>query len=295
MNRFFRKPTYDNLRQPLEALTNHANKHKVTRIKMPKAGCRLDRLEWYKAERLIRKICAQSNLTITIYNQSKVEISQNQTETPVHSALGQAERKDEALSKLIQRIEKGKLSTSQELQRLPRLAWQLNNQLKSLQLLEEIFCRKFETGDNEVVVQQIVPPSMMHGILSACRSSSTAGHLGVARTSQKVKQTFYWPGLQEDTKLFVSRCPECQKRSGPPKKYHHALAEWEASYPFHHIGIDFMGLLPLSNGRKTYPSNWRSFHEMVRSNTITWSNGHHCWECFSWSLDQPLWLSTQPS
>ena len=47
--------------------------------------------------------------------------------------------------------------------------------------------------------------------------------------------------------MFVSRCPECQKRSAPPKKYHHSLVEWQASYPFHHIGIDFVGLLPFSN------------------------------------------------
>ena len=248
--RFFQKPTYDSLRKSLEAMTNHANKHKVTQISMPKVGCGLDRLEWHKVECLIKEICAQSNLTITVYDQSKDEQSQKQIEAPVRSALGQAQRQDEALSKLIQWIEKGKVPTSQELQGLPRLAWQLNNQLTSLQLLDGILCRKFETSDNEVVLQQKVPPSMTHEILSACHSSSTAGHLGVAKTSEKTKQRFYWPGLQEDTKLYVSRCPECQKRSGPPKKYHRSLVEWQASYPFHHIGIDFMGPLPLSNGNK---------------------------------------------
>ena len=193
-------------------MTNHANKYKVTQISMPKTGCGLDRLEWYKVERLIKDICAQSNLTITVYDQNRDEQSQKQSETPVHSALGQAQRQDEALSKLYQWIEWGKLLTPQELQGLPRLAWQLNNQFKSVQLLDGILWRKFETGDNEVVLQQIAPPSMTHEILTAFPSSSTAGHLGVAKTSEKIKQRFYWPGLQEDTKLFVSWCPECQKR-----------------------------------------------------------------------------------
>ena len=97
------------------------------------------------------------------------------------------------------------MPTSQELQGLPRLAWQLNNQLKRLQLLDGILCRKFETADNQVVLQQIVPPSMTQEILSACHSSPTTGHLGVAKTSEKIKQRFYWPGIQEDTKLSVSR------------------------------------------------------------------------------------------
>ena len=86
---------------------------------------------------------------------------------------------------------KGKVPTSQELQGLPRLAWQLNNQLKSLQLLERIPCRKFETVDNQGALQQIKPPSMTQEILSACHSLPTAGHLGVAKTSEKIKQRFY--------------------------------------------------------------------------------------------------------
>ena len=70
---FFQKPTYDSLRQSLEKMTNHANKHKVTRISMPKAGCGLDRLEWHKVERLIKEIFAQSNLTITVCDEIKTE------------------------------------------------------------------------------------------------------------------------------------------------------------------------------------------------------------------------------
>ena len=106
--RFFQKPTYDTLRQSLEAMTNLANKHKVTRISMPEAGCGLYRLEWYKIERLIEENCAQSSLTITVCEQNKDEQSQKQTETTVRSALGQAKRQDEALSKLIDWIAKGK-------------------------------------------------------------------------------------------------------------------------------------------------------------------------------------------
>ena len=159
----------------------------------------------------------------------------------MRSALGQAQCQDEASSKFIRWIEKGKLPTSEELQGFPRLAWQLNNHFKSLQLLDGILCQKFETADNEVVLQQIVPPSMTHEILSACLSSSTAGQLGAAKSSHKIKQRFCRPGLQEDPNLFVSRCPECQERSGAPKKYHHSLVEWQASCPLHHIGMDFMG------------------------------------------------------
>ena len=111
-----------------------------------------------------------------------------------------------------------------------------------------------------MVLQQIIPPSITYEILGACHSSSTAGHLGVAKTSEKIEQRFDWPGLREDTKMFVSRCQECHKHSGPPKKYHHEIVEWQPIYPFHHIGIDFMGPLPVSNGNK---------HSLVIGNHFT--------------------------
>ena len=95
-------------------MTNHARKHIVTEISMLKAGCGLDQLEWYNVERLIKEMCAQSNLTITVYEHSEDEQPQKQDETPVRSALGQAQRQDEALSKFIQWIEKGKVPTSQD-------------------------------------------------------------------------------------------------------------------------------------------------------------------------------------
>ena len=132
----------------------------------------------------------------------------------------------------------------------PQLAWQLNNQIKCKQLLDRILCRRFEKRDIEAIFQQTVPPSMTHKVSSTCHSSTNAGHLGVAKTTEKIKQRLYWLGLQEDTKLFVSQCPECQKRSGTLKKNHHSLMEWQVSYDFHHFGIHFMGHLPLSYGIK---------------------------------------------
>ena len=90
------------MRESLEATGNLANKQKVTHISMPNAGCGLDWLERHKVDRLIKESWAQSNLTITLYDQSKNEESQKQDETPVRSALGHVQCKDEALSKLIE-------------------------------------------------------------------------------------------------------------------------------------------------------------------------------------------------
>ena len=104
--------------------------------------------------------------------------------------------------------------------------------------------------------------------------------MGVAKTSEKVKERFYWLGLQENTEMLESRCPEGQKCSGPPKKYQHSLMNWQARYTFRHFGIDFMGPLPISNGNK-HSLHRRSLQEIVRSNTITRLNSYQNRDCFS--------------
>ena len=76
----------------------------------------------------------------------------------------------------------------------------------------------------------------------------TAGHLGAYKTLEKIRQRYYWPGFKTDVKHHILRCDKCQKRSGPPQKHRHSLVDWKISYPFHHIGLDFLGPLPTSNG-----------------------------------------------
>ena len=102
--------------------------------------------------------------------------------------------------------------------------------------------------------------------MSASPSSTTAGHLRFPETSERIEQRFYWPGFQEDTKLFDSPRQERQKRSGPPLKHYHWLVEWNATYPFHHIETDFMAPFPLSTGYKHILGT--GFHFTNRSEAI---------------------------
>ena len=110
-------------------------------------------------------------------------------------------------------------------------------------------CRKFEpTNGRLAYLQQIVPPSLVTEVITSLHNSGTAGHLGVYKTLEKIRQRYYWPGFRTDVKHHVLRCDKCQKRSGPPQKHRHSPVDWKISYPFHHIGLDFLGPLPTSNG-----------------------------------------------
>ena len=139
--------------------------------------------------------------------------------------------------------------TQNDLQGLPRLAWQMYNPLGSLYIQDGILCRKFEpTNGRLAYLQQIVPALLVTEIITSLHNSVTAGHLGAYKTLEKIRQRYYWPGFKTDVKHHILRCDKCQKRSGPPQKHRHSLVDWKISYPFHHIGLNFLGPLPTSNG-----------------------------------------------
>ena len=256
--RFFHKPTYCSLRTSLAALRRHAEDNDVNAISMPKLGCGIDQLEWHLVRQIIKEEFATSQIRLTVYMLDSTELQEvpnnsvtDHANTSFTKHIRIAQDGDESLKLVKDWVRQSRVPRNNDLQGSPRLAWRLYNQFSSLCISDGVLCRKFDPTDGRVsFLQQIVPQSLVEELLRSTHSTSTGGHLGVAKVTEKIRQRFYWPGFQEDVKLFISRCPQCQKRSNPPKAHRHALVDWKASYPFHHIGIDFMGPLLESNGHK---------------------------------------------
>lgn len=62
----------------------------------------------------------------------------------------------------------------------------------------------------------VVPMCLRHEILQACHDEPTAGHLGYARTTARIKQNYYWPKLPATVKQYIRTCRDCQRRKTPP-------------------------------------------------------------------------------
>ena len=93
-------------------------------------------------------------------------------------------------------------------------------------------------------LQQIVRPSLVDEVISSLHNSVTAEHLSAYKTVERNCQRYYWLGFRTDVKHHILRFDKCQKRSGPPEKHQNWLVVWKIGHPFHHIGLDFVGLLP---------------------------------------------------
>ena len=249
---FYQKSTYGTLRASLERMRSHAEHHRVRKITLPCIESALDKLEWEQVRQLIQEVFRTSRVQITVFLKASVDPTENDCNSVFNdNALAQAQEADESLHQVRKWLRSKRVLKNDELQIFSRLGRQMFKQLSSLHIKNNVLCRKFEPLDGNLpFLQRIVPHSMVPEILTVLHSFKTAGHLGTHKVIEKVRQGFYWPGFKEDVKQFIQSCDVCQKKSGPPKTHRHSLVDWKISCPFHHIGLDFLGPLPPSNGNR---------------------------------------------
>ena len=101
--------------------------------------------------------------------------------------------------------------------------------------------------------QLVVPRCMMTGILHELHNNQFGGgHLGVYKTTRKVRARYYWAGLKEDTNIWVKCCESCSARKHPPKTRQAPLESIITSYPMERVAIDILGPLPLTERGNKY-------------------------------------------
>lgn len=93
----------------------------------------------------------------------------------------------------------------------------------------------------------VVPKHLRITILNELHDVPSSGHLGLLRTYTKVKERFYWPGMYQTVKKYVSSCDPCQRRKKPHTRPSGLLQPLHPPLsPFQRLGVDFLGPFPLS-------------------------------------------------
>ena len=105
------------------------------------------------------------------------------------------------------------------------------------------------------VWQLLVPKDWHQRVLHAVHGSVGAGHYGVAKTLNKLRQRFYWPGCRKDTELFVHCCDSCTAKKGPTGRSHAPLQQYQVGAPMERVGVDILGHSP-SQTVGTTTSSW---------------------------------------
>ncbi|UYV61724.1 hypothetical protein LAZ67_1006165, partial [Cordylochernes scorpioides] len=99
----------------------------------------------------------------------------------------------------------------------------------------------------------VVPKKRRKEIMSEFHNHMLNGHLGVARTTYRLKNKYHWPSMLKDVSEFVKTCHLCQSRKGSNQSPSGLLQPIPpAKYPFERIGIDFVGPLPSTKRRRKW-------------------------------------------
>ena len=121
--------------------------------------------------------------------------------------------------------------------------------LKKCFIADGLLCRKFQGANLSVHTQIILPSSLIPTVLQQLHDQ--AGHLGVQKTTDRVKERFYWPGYEQDIEKWIRDCELCQRRNPPHPSPRAPLETIRVQRPFQRVSWDLMGPLPTSeNGNK---------------------------------------------
>ena len=133
--------------------------------------------------------------------------------------------------------------------RLKRALWA---QWDQLVLRDGVMYRRwYPEGALDPCWQTVVPHNLRRKIFRALHAGNLTGHLGMARTVENVKTSFYWPGYKEQVKLWVKQCKVCNQNLGKPRKIHRAgLTQRGSAGPFEVVAFDILQLVTTSSGNR---------------------------------------------
>ena len=127
------------------------------------------------------------------------------------------------------------------------------NQRKSLEIINGVIHRNYETAEGLLLYRQIlVPAPLREKFLYWVHGDPTSGHFGVQKTSDKLQRYAYWSGWRKDTELFVRRCDACCRYRKGPARPQGPMKNGVGLAPFQKFHIDLTGPHRRSSGGHVY-------------------------------------------
>jgi hypothetical protein len=106
-------------------------------------------------------------------------------------------------------------------------------------------------GDALVIVEN---DDLRRGVVSLFHDSITAGHPGIAKTTEQITKYYWWPGMRDFIIQYIKGCATCQMNkvnTHPTKPPIYPITPAANALPFQTIALDFITKLPESLGYDT--------------------------------------------
>ena len=109
-----------------------------------------------------------------------------------------------------------------------------------------------ENDNQKLVLQYIVPKQQRPDILELAHDIALSGHLGVEKTVERIRERFYWPNWEQQTREYVLSCTTCQEAKYLNQNSKAPLKPILTTRPMQVITMDIAGPLPRSSKQNTY-------------------------------------------
>ena len=80
----------------------------------------------------------------------------------------------------------------------------------------------------------------------------SVGHEGAEKTTRRIMQSYYWPGIWHDVKMWVKSCHKCQLFRPKPQAKNTEDHITPVERPFTRVGLDIVGPLPTTKQGNNY-------------------------------------------
>lgn len=98
----------------------------------------------------------------------------------------------------------------------------------------------------------LVPDSLQVEVMQACHDPPQSGHLGEAKTLQRLQQNYHWYGMGGDLRQYIQRCLPCKARKLSSPTQRAKLQTYQAGAPMDRLHLDVLGPFPISSSGNKY-------------------------------------------
>ena len=133
---------------------------------------------------------------------------------------------------------------------------EIRRQIWDRLLIEDgLLKRKYDnTKGSNYWTQMIVPHVLQEEIMKEPHAGSLEGHLREDKILGKIKERFYWPGMQQDIVQWICTCSACATHKSPSQHSRAPLQTVTSGFPMHVIAVDILSPLPQSTAG--IPTSW---------------------------------------
>ena len=207
------------------------------------------------ADGLSRIPCKQCGLTNSIEAEPAASVCTINVENNGENVkeIKEAQELDSDISKVRSWVEKGARPEHKAIACESYFIKSLWNQWPRLHLKDDLLVRKWDVIGTDIVYwQAVVPLSQRRNVLSYAHDIKASGHLGIRKTLGKIRQRFYWPGLQTDVRAYVNGCQKCMQKKDPTKTKTAPMQTVRSGYPMERLAVDILGEFPVTERGKKY-------------------------------------------